>query len=98
MYISSGTWSLVGLELDQPIITAESLAFNLTNEGNPGGRTRFLKIVHGMWLLQQSKQEWSRCGRNYSYEKLTHLAANAPECGPVVDIMAPGFIDPGDMP
>jgi rhamnulokinase len=98
MYISSGTWSLVGVELDHPIITSESLAFNLTNEGNPGGRTRFLKVVPGMWLLQQSKQEWLRAGRNYSYDELTHLADNAPECGPVVDITAPEFVDPGDMP
>jgi len=98
MYISSGTWSLVGVELEQPIITAESLAFNLTNEGNPDGRTRFLKVVPGMWLLQQSKHEWSRAGREYSYEELTRLAASAPECGSVMDITAPEFIDPGDMP
>jgi sugar (pentulose or hexulose) kinase len=98
MYISSGTWSLVGVELDQPCITAQSLAYNLTNEGNPGGRTRFLKVVPGMWLLQQSRNEWARAGRNYSYEELTNLAASAPACGSMVDITAPEFIDPGDMP
>lgn len=98
MYISSGTWSLVGVELEQPIITAQSLALNLTNEGNPCRRTRFLKVIPGMWMLQQSKQTWSRAGKNYSYDDLTRLAAAAPEGGPVVNITAPVFLDPGDMP
>jgi rhamnulokinase len=97
MYISSGTWSLVGVELGRPMITQESLSLNLTNEGNPDGRTRFLKVIPGMWLLQQSKQNWSLEGRNYSYEDLTQLAESA-SCVSIVEVTASEFIDPGNMP
>ena len=97
LYISSGTWSLVGTELDKPFITDESLQKNLTNEGNPCGKTRFLKIVPGMWILQQCKTEWQKKGRDYSYDDLTRLATEAKECGSIIDVTAPEFLDPGDM-
>ncbi len=97
MFISSGTWSLVGTELEKPFITKASLALNFTNEGNPCGRTRFLKIVPGMWLLQQCKKEWLEAGDDYSYEQLVGLAAQTPECGPIIDISSPEFLDPGEM-
>ena len=98
LYISSGTWSLVGTELEEPVITLESMEKNLTNEGNPGSRTRFLKIVPGMWLLQQCKQAWFESGKDYTYDQLTSMAAIETECGSIVDITSPEFFDPGGMP
>ncbi|MBA4420894.1 MAG: rhamnulokinase [Anaerolinea sp.] len=98
LYVSSGTWSLVGTELDEPVITLKSMQKNLTNEGNPSSRTRFLKIVPGMWLLQQCKQAWNDAGRNYNYDQLTGMASDVKECGPIIDISSPEFFDPGGMP
>lgn len=98
MYISSGTWSLVGVELEQPLITPDALANNLTNEGGVGNQTRFLKIVPGMWLLQQCRSEWARRGHLYTYDELTAMAAKAPEFGPLVWVASPEFLDPGGMP
>ncbi len=98
LFISSGTWSLVGTELNEPVITLSSMNKNLTNEGTPGNRTRFLKIVPGMWLLQQCKQAWFESGRDYSYDQLTSMAAIETECGSIVDITSPEFFDPGGMP
>lgn len=97
LYISSGTWSLVGTELDKPIITTDSLQKNLTNEGNPCGKTRFLKIVPGMWLLQQCKAEWRLNGRDYSYDDLTQMAVESSACGSIIDVTSPEFLDPGEM-
>ncbi len=97
LYISSGTWSLVGTELDKPIITSDSLQKNLTNEGNPCGKTRFLKIVPGMWLLQQCKADWKLSGRDYSYDDLTQLAVESNARGSIIDITSPEFLDPGGM-
>ncbi len=97
MYISSGTWSLVGTELEKPIISNNSFEFNFTNEGRIGGRTRFLKIVPGMWLLQQCKKEWLEAGKDYSYDQLIGLASLVPEHGPVIDVTDPVFLDPGKM-
>ncbi len=97
MYISSGTWSLVGTELEKPYISETSLAMNFTNEGNPCGRTRFLKIVPGMWLLQQCKKEWLDAGQDFSYEQLIGLATQVHVCGPIIDVTSPEFLDPGEM-
>jgi rhamnulokinase len=97
-YISSGTWSLVGLELPGPVITEEGLRANFTNEGGFGGTTRFLKNVMGLWLLQECRRTWARDGREYSYEELTHLAEAAPAAGVLVDPDHPVFLPPGDMP
>ncbi|MBN1148263.1 MAG: rhamnulokinase [Anaerolineales bacterium] len=98
MYISSGTWSLVGVELEQPLINAATLAANLANEGGVGERVRLLKIVPGMWLLQQCRSEWSHLGRSYSYDELTALGASAPLFGPLLVVNDEYFIAPGDMP
>ncbi len=97
MFISSGTWSLVGTELEKPFITRTSLALNFTNEGNPCGRTRFLKIIPGMWLLQQCKKEWQEAGEDYSYEQLIGLASQTPEGGPIIDNSSSEFLDPCEM-
>jgi rhamnulokinase len=97
-YISSGTWSLVGVELPKPAIAPEGMHANFTNEGGFGGTTRFLKNVMGLWLLQECRRTWAREGREYSYEELTRLAQEAPAAGSLLDPDHPGFLAPGDMP
>ena len=98
MYISSGTWSLIGVELEKPLINAYSLSANLANEGGVGGRIRLLKITPGMWLLQQCRNEWARRGLVHTYADLTQMAAEAPDFGPLVAVGAQEFAAPGDVP
>jgi rhamnulokinase len=95
-YISSGTWSLLGVELSGPVVTEEALTANFTNEGGFGGKTRLLKNLAGLWLLQECRRQWAREGHEYSYEELARLAADAPS-GPLVDPDHPAFLAPGDM-
>jgi rhamnulokinase len=98
VYISSGTWSLVGAEIDEPIITPESLAGNFTNEGGVGERIRFLKNVSGLWLLQQCRKKWSP-EKTWTYDELTEMAASCPAFGaPLIDPDSPDFLNPPDMP
>jgi rhamnulokinase len=97
-YVSSGTWSLVGVETPQPVVTQEAMEANFTNEGGFGGRTRFLKNVMGLWLLQECRRIWAQEGQEYSYEELARLAEEAPASGPLVDPDHPSFLEPGDMP
>lgn len=97
-YISSGTWSLVGVELPEPAISPEGMSANFTNEGGFGGATRFLKNVMGLWLLQECRRTWAREGREYSYEELTRLAEAVPVAGSLLDPDHPAFLPPGDMP
>jgi rhamnulokinase len=96
-YISSGTWSLVGVELPKPAIAPEGMRANFTNEGGFGGTTRFLKNVMGLWLLQECRRTWARGGHEYSYEELARLAEEAPAAGPLVDPDHPMFLSSGDM-
>ncbi len=95
-YISSGTWSLMGLELDGPVINAQSLAANYTNEVGVSGKIRFLKNIAGLWLLQECRKAWKLEGREYSYEDLTRLATEAQPFSAAIDPDA--FLEPGDMP
>jgi rhamnulokinase len=97
-YISSGTWSLVGVETSEPVVTQEAMEANFTNEGGFGGRTRFLKNVMGLWILQECRRQWAKEGYAYSYEELAGLAEDAPFAGPLVDPDHPAFLAPGDMP
>jgi rhamnulokinase len=97
-YISSGTWSLVGVETAQPVVTQEAMDANFTNEGGFGGRTRFLKNVMELWLLQECRRIWAQKGQEYSYEELAQLAEEAPASGPLVDPDHASFLAPGDMP
>ncbi|TWD80833.1 rhamnulokinase [Kribbella amoyensis] len=93
-YISSGTWSLVGLELPAPVLTAEARQANFTNEGGVDGRTRFLKNVMGLWILQE-------CLRVWATDELTQVlkeAAAAPAFGALVDPDDSMFLAPGNMP
>jgi rhamnulokinase len=97
-YISSGTWSLVGVETPGPVVTRDAMETNFTNEGGFGGTTRFLKNVMGLWLLQECRRTWAREGRGYSYEELARLAEAAPAAGPLVDPDHPAFLAAGEMP
>jgi rhamnulokinase len=97
-YVSSGTWSLVGVETSEPVVTREAMDANFTNEGGFGGKTRFLKNVMGLWLLQECRRIWAREGQEYSYEELARLTEEAPASGPLVDPDHPSFLAPGDMP
>ncbi|MBN1563992.1 MAG: rhamnulokinase [Anaerolineae bacterium] len=97
-YLSSGTWSLIGLELPEPVITDASYANNVTNEGGVYGTYRFLKNVAGLWLSQQCEATWKAEGADYSYQELT---AKAQEAEPFRSLLDPDddlFIAPGDMP
>ncbi len=87
-YLSSGTWSLMGIEAPSPIINAESARLNFTNEGGIEGTTRFLKNITGMWLLEQCRKVWKAAGKDYSYPQLVEMAQA--EAG------FPGRINPDD--
>ena len=97
-YISSGTWSLVGVELKQPITTKESLTANFTNEGGVFGTTRYLKNVMGMWLLQECLRCWNRGGHRLDYETLLANVDAVPAFAALFDPDAPRFLAPHDMP
>jgi rhamnulokinase len=94
-YISSGTWSLLGIEIPEPIINDKSYAYNFTNEGAADGGIRFLKNIIGLWIVQECKRSWDRTDREYSYGELTDLAR---EFGPAeftIDVNDPRFLKPG---
>jgi rhamnulokinase len=95
-YISSGTWSLMGVELDRPIIDERSLKLNYTNEVGVGGKIRLLKNIAGLWLLQECKRAWSLEGTEYTYDELTRMASAAPPFSAAIDPDA--FLEPGDLP
>jgi len=97
-YISSGTWSLVGVELPSPIRTPEALAANFTNEGGVAGTIRFLKNVAGLWLVQECQRTWEAQGRPISHDELAKMAEAAPPHVCFVDPDDPCFAEPGDMP
>jgi rhamnulokinase len=97
-YISSGTWSLVGVERAQPVINAASEAANLTNEGGVAGTVRLLRNVMGLWILQECRRHWEREGVTLSYPELVQLAEQAPAHHAVVDVDHAAFVEPGDMP
>ncbi len=97
-YISSGTWSLVGVETRAPILSERARALNFTNEGGVGGTIRLLKNVGGLWLLQECRRRWEREGATYTWPDLVTLAEQAPPLVSLVDPDAPDFLNPDDMP
>jgi len=97
-FLSSGTWSLLGTELDAPLITDEALRLNFTNEGGVCGTTRLLKNVMGLWMLQCCRSSWISRGQVYDYRELMELASRAPEFAHLVDPDDEGFLHPSDMP
>jgi rhamnulokinase len=97
-YIACGTWSLVGVEIDAPVLTEPSRAANFTNEAGVDGRVRYLRNVMGLWLLQETLRTWGRAGEPEDLGRLLQLAAAQPSGGPVIDPDEPVFLPPGDMP
>ena len=97
-YIACGTWSLVGVELDHPVLTEESRAANFTNEGGVDGRIRYLRNVMGLWLLQESLRTWELEGTPEDLPAVLAAAGELPSGGPVIDPDDPSFLPPGDMP
>lgn len=97
-YISSGTWSLVGLEMERPILTQAALKANLTNEGGVNYTYRLLKNVAGLWILQQCRAQWEREGEAYSYAELAQMAADTPAPHPRINPNDPVFLSPGNHP
>jgi rhamnulokinase len=97
-YISCGTWTLVGVELGAPILGPESRQANFTNELGVDGRTRYLRNVMGLWLLQESMRGWEREGGPVILTDLLAAAAELPAGGSVIDVNDSVFLPPGDMP
>ncbi len=97
-YLSSGTWSLMGVELAQPLINDQARELNFTNEIGFGGSVRLLKNIIGLWIVQECRRDWAREGNDLDYATLTRLAAGAK---PFAALINPGdarFLPPGDMP
>lgn len=97
-YLSSGTWSLLGIEAYAPIITNESLAGNFTNEGGVNNSIRFLRNTMGLWLLQRCLHQWNLQGTKLSYSDLVELAKKSPAFQSIIDPDDMAFLNPPDMP
>jgi rhamnulokinase len=97
-FLSSGTWSLLGTELDAPVVTSDALRLNFTNEGGVNGTTRLLKNVMGLWLLRCCRQSWTSQGYCYDYRELSELASKAPPFCHLIDPDDESFLRPPDMP
>ncbi|HSI13610.1 MAG TPA: rhamnulokinase family protein [Chthoniobacter sp.] len=97
-YLSSGTWSLIGVELPSPLINDAARTANFTNEVGYGGSIRFLKNIVGLWLLQECRRIWTREGHDYDYATLTRLAAEARPLRSLIQPNDPRFHCPTDMP
>ena len=98
VFMSCGTWCLLGTVLDEPLINATTRAYNFTNEGTAGGKIQFLKNIMGTWLIQESRRQWRREGREYSFGELEEMARWAEPFRSFVDPDAPEFSKPGDLP
>ena len=97
-FLSSGTWSLFGTELDLPIVNEKSIAMNVTNEGGYGQSTGFLKNIIGLWLIQESRRQFAREGEKYSYADLERLALETESFKCFIDPDSPEFVAPGNIP
>ena len=97
-YLSSGTWSLMGVESAQPVVNARSLALNVTNEGGVCDTIRLLKNITGLWVIQECRRTWMQEGVRLSWDEIVGLAAAAPAFTALIDVDAADFTPPGDMP
>lgn len=98
LFLSCGTWSLIGTELDKPIINEKSEMYNITNEGGYEGKTTFLKNIIGLWLIQESRRQWIREGKEYSFGELESLAFKTESKKCFIDPDAQEFVPQGDIP
>lgn len=97
-YLSSGTWSLMGVELDQPIMTEHCRELNFTNEIGFGGSVRLLKNIIGLWLVQECRRDWMKTQRPYDYAELVQLAGEAQPFVSLINPADPRFLGPEEMP
>lgn len=97
-YLSSGTWSLLGTELNQPKITMESMEYGFTNEGGVNNKIRFLKNIFGLWLVQECKRIWERQGESLTYDQLTKEAEAAEPFKALIPVNDPRLLAPENMP
>ena len=98
LYLSSGTWSLMGAETREPNLTDKALEYNFTNEGGVGGSFRLLRNIMGLWLVQQCRRSWEREGAGPDYAEMTRMASRAEPFRAFVDPDDPSFLNPPDMP
>ncbi len=97
-FLSSGTWSLIGVELPAPLVNEAARAHNFTNEAGFGGTTRFLKNIGGLWLLQESRRAWAKAGRELDYASLALQAEAAEPFRSLINPADSRFLKPDDMP
>jgi rhamnulokinase len=97
-YLSSGTWSLLGAELDEPCVSAAAQAASFTNELGVGGTIRFLKNIAGLWLVQECRRDFARRGQEFDYPMLSQLASESPAFRTLIDTSHSSFLLPGEMP
>ena len=97
-FLSCGTWSLLGTELDEPVLDESSLRLNVTNEVGYGGKTSFLKNIIGLWLIQESRRQWQREGKDYSFAQLEDMARKADPFKCFIDPDDELFIPSGNIP
>ena len=97
-YISSGTWSLMGVEVPEPVIDDTCRELNFTNEGGAGGTTRLLKNIAGLWLVQECRRSWKQAGRDYTWEQLVRLSSESTGLVSLIDPDDESFVAPADMP
>ena len=98
LFLSCGTWSLLGTELRAPLITDEAYGKGITNESAYDGKTAFLQNITGLWLVQESRREWKQEGRAYSYSQMADMAQEAEAINAYIDPDDPVFMAPGDIP
>ena len=98
IYISSGTWSLMGVELDAPNVSEDAMKYNFTNEGGVNKTIRFLKNIMGLWLIQECRRQWQREGTLLSFDELEREAREAEPFASLIDPDYPAFQTPGNMP
>jgi rhamnulokinase len=97
-YISSGTWSLMGVEVPEPVINDQCAEFNFTNEGGVGGTTRLLKNIAGLWLVQECRRIWAKAGCDYAWDDLVRQAQSAKPLAALINPDDPRLVAPQNMP
>lgn len=97
-YLSSGTWSCLGVEVEEPIINEDSMLNNFTNEGGVGGKIRFLRNTMGLWLIQRCMKKWEQEGESLNYDEITSFALDSQEFRSIINPDDHTFLNPADMP
>ena len=97
-YLSSGTWSLIGVEWPQPVINDQARSLQFTNEIGYGDSVRLLKNIVGLWIVQECRRQWAKEGKKYDFAALEKLAADAPPFVSLINPDDPRFLSPDDMP